>query len=159
MIWKTSRDSTRIPTKDGSLAVRVDSDPHKDPLLLCQRFRGTMDDWDPEFVASALDRAACHSLRQPGNRRDARYGSGNGRDRVGAARCARDRRGRFAGLVAWRLRCADSRVSLASTCASPSHRRVWRRVLMARRRIRVSRRSQANRLQLKKTSASVLHRK
>ncbi len=51
MIWKTSRDSTRIPTKDGSLAVRVDGDPDKDPLLLCQRFRGTMDDWDPEFVA------------------------------------------------------------------------------------------------------------
>ena len=51
MIWNTSRDSTRIPTKDGSLAVRVDGDPHKAPLLLCQRFRGTMDDWDPEFVA------------------------------------------------------------------------------------------------------------
>ena len=51
MIWKTSRDSTRIPTKDGSLAIRVDGDPHKAPLLLCQRFRGTMDDWDPEFVA------------------------------------------------------------------------------------------------------------
>jgi hypothetical protein len=33
------------------LAVRVDGDPHKAPLLLCQRFRGTMDDWDPEFVA------------------------------------------------------------------------------------------------------------
>jgi pimeloyl-ACP methyl ester carboxylesterase len=33
------------------LAVRVDGDPHKDPLLLCQRFRGTMDDWNPEFVA------------------------------------------------------------------------------------------------------------
>ena len=51
MIWKTSRDSTRIPTKDGSLAIRVDGDPNKGPLLLCQRFRGTMDDWDPEFVA------------------------------------------------------------------------------------------------------------
>jgi pimeloyl-ACP methyl ester carboxylesterase len=51
MIWKTSRDSTRIPTKDGSLVVRVDGDPHQAPLLLCQRFRGTMDDWDPEFVA------------------------------------------------------------------------------------------------------------
>ena len=51
MIWKTSKGSTRIPTKDGSLAVRVDGDLHKDPLLLCQRFRGTMDDWDPEFVA------------------------------------------------------------------------------------------------------------
>ena len=51
MIWKTSRDSTLLPTKDGSLAVRVDGDPDKAPLLLCQRFRGTMDDWDPEFVA------------------------------------------------------------------------------------------------------------
>jgi pimeloyl-ACP methyl ester carboxylesterase len=51
MIWNTSRDSTQISTKDGSLAVRVDGDPHKDPLLLCQRFSGTMDDWDPEFVA------------------------------------------------------------------------------------------------------------
>jgi hypothetical protein len=44
MIWQSSRDSTRIPTKDGSLAVRVDGDPDKDPLLLCQRFAGTMDD-------------------------------------------------------------------------------------------------------------------
>ena len=51
MIWKTSRDSTQIPTKDGSLAVRIDGDPDRAPLLLCQRFRGTMDDWDPEFVA------------------------------------------------------------------------------------------------------------
>src|SRR6202158_6555002 len=51
MIWKTSRDSTWIPTKDGSLAVRVDGDQHDAPLLLCQRFRATMDDWDPEFVA------------------------------------------------------------------------------------------------------------
>ena len=31
MIWKTSRDSIRIPTKDGSLAIRVDGDPHKAP--------------------------------------------------------------------------------------------------------------------------------
>jgi hypothetical protein len=51
MIWKTSRDSTLLPAKDGLLAVRVDGDPDKAPLLLCQRFRGTMDDWDPEFVA------------------------------------------------------------------------------------------------------------
>jgi hypothetical protein len=42
MIWKTTRNSTQIPTKDGSLAARVDGDPHRDPLLLCRRFRGTM---------------------------------------------------------------------------------------------------------------------
>jgi pimeloyl-ACP methyl ester carboxylesterase len=51
MIWNTSLVSTRIPTKDGLLAVRFDGDPRSAPLLLCQRFRGTMDDWDPEFVA------------------------------------------------------------------------------------------------------------
>jgi pimeloyl-ACP methyl ester carboxylesterase len=51
MIWKTSKDSIQIPTKDGSSAVRIDGDPHRAPLLLCQRFRRTMDDWDPEFVA------------------------------------------------------------------------------------------------------------
>jgi pimeloyl-ACP methyl ester carboxylesterase len=51
MIWNTSLVSTRIPTKDGLLAVRFDGDPQSAPLLLCQRFRGTMDDWDPEFVA------------------------------------------------------------------------------------------------------------
>src|SRR2546425_12464111 len=61
MTWKTSGDSTRIPTKNGSLAVRVDGDPDKDPLLLCQRFRGTMDDWDPEFVARLA--AARHVIR------------------------------------------------------------------------------------------------
>ena len=33
------------------MAVRFDGDPQSAPLLLCQRFRGTMDDWDPEFVA------------------------------------------------------------------------------------------------------------
>jgi pimeloyl-ACP methyl ester carboxylesterase len=43
------------------LAVRVDGDPDKDPLLLCQRFRGTMDDWDPEFVARLA--AARHVIR------------------------------------------------------------------------------------------------
>jgi len=64
MIWKTSRDSTRIPTKDGSLAVRVDGDPHKDPLLLCQRFRGTMDDWDPEFVARMVPAEHSFALAQ-----------------------------------------------------------------------------------------------
>jgi hypothetical protein len=51
MTWKTSKDSTQIRAKEGSLAVRVDGDPQSAPLLLCQRFRGTMDDWDPEFVA------------------------------------------------------------------------------------------------------------
>ena len=50
MIWNASRDSTRIPVKDGWLAVRVDGDPHSGSLLLCQRFRGTMDDWDPELT-------------------------------------------------------------------------------------------------------------
>jgi pimeloyl-ACP methyl ester carboxylesterase len=46
----TSRWQT-VDTAFGRLAVRVDGDWASPPLLLCQRFRGTMDDWDPEFIA------------------------------------------------------------------------------------------------------------
>ena len=51
MNWNIADRSTSIATRHGTLAVRMDGDPHKAPVLLCQRFRGTMDDWDPEFVA------------------------------------------------------------------------------------------------------------
>lgn len=43
--------SETVETKFGRLAVRVSGAPHLPPLVLCQRFRGTMDDWDPEFIA------------------------------------------------------------------------------------------------------------
>jgi pimeloyl-ACP methyl ester carboxylesterase len=51
MNWNIAARSTPIATRHGTLAVRMDGDPHRAPVLLCQRFRGTMDDWDPEFVA------------------------------------------------------------------------------------------------------------
>jgi pimeloyl-ACP methyl ester carboxylesterase len=51
MNWNVTTPSTPVATRHGTLAVRMDGEPHQPPLLLCQRFRGTMDDWDPEFVA------------------------------------------------------------------------------------------------------------
>ena len=51
MKWTINDRSVPVTTQLGTVAVRVDGDPEGSPLLLCQRFRGTMDDWDPEFVA------------------------------------------------------------------------------------------------------------
>ncbi|WP_093647773.1 alpha/beta fold hydrolase [Paraburkholderia aspalathi] len=39
-----------IETPSGRLAYRVDGSPDAEPLLLIQRFRGVIDQWDPEFV-------------------------------------------------------------------------------------------------------------
>jgi tellurite resistance protein TerC len=51
MIWKTSRDSTRIPTKEGSLAVRVDGDPYKDRCSFASAFAGRWMIGTPLLVA------------------------------------------------------------------------------------------------------------
>lgn len=46
-----------IETGHGRLAIRLDGPQGGIPLLLLQRFRGTMDDWDPALVAAiARDR-------------------------------------------------------------------------------------------------------
>lgn len=46
-----------LDTAHGRLAWRVDGPDGGIPLLLLQRFRGTMDDWDPAFIAAiARDR-------------------------------------------------------------------------------------------------------
>lgn len=39
-----------VETRSGLLATRTNGDPALPPLVLCQRFRGTMDDWDPAFI-------------------------------------------------------------------------------------------------------------
>lgn len=39
-----------VETPFGALAYRQDGDGPGLPLLLCQRFRGTLDDWDPAFL-------------------------------------------------------------------------------------------------------------
>lgn len=41
-----------IETSHGRLAIRLDGPQGGIPLLLLQRFRGTMDDWDPAFIAA-----------------------------------------------------------------------------------------------------------
>jgi pimeloyl-ACP methyl ester carboxylesterase len=49
--WTINDRSVLVTTALGSIAVRIDGDTGGPPLLLCQRFRGTMEDWDPEFIA------------------------------------------------------------------------------------------------------------
>ncbi|KAA1004055.1 alpha/beta hydrolase [Paraburkholderia panacisoli] len=39
-----------IETSSGQLAYRIDGSPDAEPLLLIQRFRGVIDEWDPEFI-------------------------------------------------------------------------------------------------------------
>ncbi|WP_062118075.1 alpha/beta fold hydrolase [Aureimonas sp. AU40] len=41
-----------VETSVGQLAYRIDGDG--EPLLLCQRFKGTIDDWDPAFVEALV---------------------------------------------------------------------------------------------------------
>ncbi|WP_280191270.1 alpha/beta fold hydrolase [Delftia sp. PS-11] len=41
-----------LDTRHGRLAVRQDGPDGGIPLLLLQRFRGTLDDWDPAFIAA-----------------------------------------------------------------------------------------------------------
>ena len=49
--WIVSKETTWVETAAGRIAVRMDGSAASPALLLCQRFRGTMDDWDPELVA------------------------------------------------------------------------------------------------------------
>ena len=37
-------------TAYGVVAYQIDGDQHATPLLLLQRLRGTMEDWDPYFI-------------------------------------------------------------------------------------------------------------
>jgi pimeloyl-ACP methyl ester carboxylesterase len=46
-----SQTSKFISTDHGRLAYRIDGPDGSPPILLAQRFRGTMDDWDPLFIA------------------------------------------------------------------------------------------------------------
>jgi pimeloyl-ACP methyl ester carboxylesterase len=39
-------------TRFGRIAYRIDGDGDGVPLLLAQRYRGTIDDWDPRFIAA-----------------------------------------------------------------------------------------------------------
>jgi len=54
MIWNTSRDSTRIATKDGSLAVRVDGDPRANLLLYPDAGHAFLFQYAEDFCAEVL---------------------------------------------------------------------------------------------------------
>jgi hypothetical protein len=51
MNWNIATRSKMVATRFGKLALRVDGGADMAPVLLCQRFRGTMEDWDPEFIS------------------------------------------------------------------------------------------------------------
>ena len=42
MRWTINDRSVPMTTPFGTVAVRIDGDPEGSPLLLCQRFRGTI---------------------------------------------------------------------------------------------------------------------
>lgn len=48
----TESSRGRLETSHGRLAISEDGPDGGIPLLLLQRFRGTMDDWDPAFIAA-----------------------------------------------------------------------------------------------------------
>lgn len=47
----TATRRQEVDTGFGRLAIRVDGEASLPPLVVCQRYRGTMDDWDPDLVA------------------------------------------------------------------------------------------------------------
>lgn len=51
MNWNIAAQSKMVATRFGKLAVRVEGGGDMPPLLLCQRFRGTMEEWDPAFIS------------------------------------------------------------------------------------------------------------
>ena len=69
MSFNITTRSKMVTTRFGRLAVRVDGGVGMAPLLLCQRFRGTMEDWDPQFI-SCLAVGRQVMLRQRRQRRD-----------------------------------------------------------------------------------------
>jgi len=47
-----SGEGRSIETASGPIMVREDGRPESPALVLCQRFRGQIDDWDPRFIAA-----------------------------------------------------------------------------------------------------------
>lgn len=51
MNWNVSSRSEAVHTRLGKIAARFDGEDALPPMVVCQRFRGTMEDWDPELIA------------------------------------------------------------------------------------------------------------
>ena len=61
-----STHTTPIETTRGTIAVRVDGRPDAPALLLCQRFRGGTEDWDPRFIAALARKRRVIRFDMPG---------------------------------------------------------------------------------------------
>jgi pimeloyl-ACP methyl ester carboxylesterase len=60
-----SAHTTSIETARGAIAIRDDGRPDA-PVLLCQRFRGQIDDWDPSFIAALARKRRLIRFDMPG---------------------------------------------------------------------------------------------
>jgi pimeloyl-ACP methyl ester carboxylesterase len=61
-----SAHTTSIETARGAIAIRDDGRPDAPVLLLCQRFRGQIDDWDPSFIAALARKRRLIRFDMPG---------------------------------------------------------------------------------------------
>src|SRR6516162_7118428 len=61
-----SAPTTAIETARGAIAIRDDGRPDAPVLLLCQRFRGQIDDWDPRFIAALVRKRRLIRFDMPG---------------------------------------------------------------------------------------------
>ena len=61
-----SAHTTPIETAKGTIAVREDGRPDAPALLLCQRFRGGTEDWDPRFIAALARKRRVIRFDMPG---------------------------------------------------------------------------------------------
>jgi pimeloyl-ACP methyl ester carboxylesterase len=55
-----------IETATGAIALRQDGPPEAPALLLCQRFRGAVEDWDPRFISALARQRSVIRFDMPG---------------------------------------------------------------------------------------------
>jgi pimeloyl-ACP methyl ester carboxylesterase len=59
-------NTTLIETTSGHIAIREDGRPDASVLLLCQRFRGAIEDWDPRFITTLAHKRRVIRFDMPG---------------------------------------------------------------------------------------------
>jgi len=58
--------TTLIETTSGQVAVRAEGAPNAPTLLLCQRFRGAIEDWDPRLITALARKRRVIRFDMPG---------------------------------------------------------------------------------------------
>jgi hypothetical protein len=119
-----SQTSKFIRTDHARLAYRIDGPDGSPPILLAQRFRGTMDDWDPLFIAGLASTRRVIRFDNAGvgiRRRDAGQRSGYGGCRDWFSEIDGSRKPGSSWLVAWGLCLADRRAQCTRAHSPADH--------------------------------------